>query len=208
MKIPPPVRLIIGAASIMVLWQGVRSLQGSPTDVVKTQKDPNLTASEQYSFVECKKKSGELNNYHRQDMLSVLSAHGISPIILETQRVKDLVKRQIEDGACDYFSGYDRIIDMVGKAQDSENSYRKLSDWKLYTINMYAEAECKLFTGEISSREEQEKLLNEKLSTNESKFAEVDEAEFTSFIKGNTPTMAWLLLQKKSKKDCSYEPTS
>ena len=73
---------------------------------------------------------------------------------------------------------------------------------------MYAEAECKLFTGEISSREEQEKLLNEKLSTNESKFAEVDEAEFTSFIKGNTPTMAWLLLQKKSKKDCSYEPTS
>jgi hypothetical protein len=191
----------------VVLWEGVRSLQ-APSEIIKTQKNPNLTASEQYTFVECKKKNGKYNDYHRKDMLSVLSKHGISPNILETQRVKELVKQQIENGACDFFSDHDRITDTVANIQASDSSYRKLSGWKLYTINMYAEAECKLSTGEISSREEQESLLNQRLSTNESKFSEVDEAEFMSFIKANTSTMAWLTLQKKSKKDCSYEPAS
>jgi len=118
------------------------------------------------------------------------------------------VKREIESGACDFFSDYDRITDMVAKMQDSESSYRKLSGWKLYTINMYAEAECKMSTGEISSRKEQESLLNQRLLKNESMFSEVDEAEFMSFIKANISTVAWLAGQKKSMKDCSYEPVS
>jgi len=207
MKIPLPVRLAIGAVSIVVLWEGVRSLQ-APSEIIKTQKDPNLIAAEQYAFVECKKKNGEYDDYHRKDMLLILGKYGISPNKLETQKVKELVKREIESGACDFFSDYDRITDMVAKMQDSESSYRKLSGWKLYTINMYAEAECKMSTGEISSRKEQESLLNQRLLKNESMFSEVDEAEFMSFIKANISTMAWLAGQKKSMKDCSYEPVS
>lgn len=208
MKFTPQIRIAIGAISLFVLLQGVRTLQGASKEPIKTQKDPNITASEQYAFVECKRRSGEYKDYHHKDMMGVLNAYGIPESILQTQKVKDLANRQIESGGCDFYSGYDRINDMVGKIQSAEGSYRKLSGWQLYTINMYAEAECMISTGELSTRQEQEKLIGEKITENESLFEGVDEKQFTRFVKDNVSTMAWLTQQKKSKRDCSYKPST
>ena len=208
MRFTLPVRIAIGAISLFVLLQGLRTLQGASKEPIKTQKDPNITASEQYAFVECKRKSGEYKDYHHEDMMGVLNAYGIPESILQTQKVKDLVKRQIENGGCDFYSAYDRIKDMVSKIQGAGGTYRKLSGWRLYTINMYAEAECMISTGELSTRQEQEKLIGEKITENESLFEGVDEEQFTRFVKENVSTMVWLTQQKKSQRDCSYKPST
>lgn len=149
--------------------------------------------------------SGEYKDYHYEDMLRVLNSYGIPESILKTQKVKDLANQQIESGSCDFFSGHGRITDMAGDPKDSVASYRKLSGWQLYSVNMFAEAECMMSTGELSSRKEQERIVGEKISENEGLFDGVDENQLTSFLKSNLSTIAWAAQQKKSKKDCRYQ---
>jgi len=207
MRIPPLISLAITAASLLVAWEGMRESHASPNEPIKTQKDPSIVASEQYAFVECKRRSGEYKRYHHEDMIEVLKAYGIPVSILQTQKVKETASRQIKSGGCDFYSGIDRIKDIVGNIQHSESVYHKLSDWQLYTVNMYAEAECKISTGELSSRQEQEKLVEKRLSKGEGLFEGVGVDQFTDFVKGNISTMAWLTLQKKTKGDCTYRPS-
>ena len=178
------------------------TIASSPS--VKTNKDTSITAAEQLSFVLCKKQQGQYKNYHDRDMREVLSVYGIDDSILGTGKVKSLTQKYIEDGVCDFFAGYNRIVDMAPKAGEGEMQFEKLTGWRRQLVVAFSEAECKANLDRLSNQERENYLVNRLNQVSFPNGVSEDELELT--LKANVQAVIWLGREKIANRNCLWMP--
>ncbi|MDC0310455.1 hypothetical protein OAL66_01825 [bacterium] len=174
------------------------------------QKDPEITASEQLTFVECKKLSGDFEERHREDMMKILKFFNVDSRILETQRIKDLVQADIDKGVCDYYSEVDSVFDLGRQMKEQEASaaktYSGFTGWKLATMDIFAEGECRTIRGEFTLEERADFVENE-VAAKDSLFVGVSPENLQEALMNNLGVMAWLIEEKRKVNDCGFIPT-
>ena len=171
---------------------------------IETNKDPAVIAAEQMSFVLCKKQQGQYKNYHDKDMREVLSVYGIDDSILGTAKVKSLTRKYVEDGVCDFFAGYNRIVDMAPKAGEGEMQFEKLTGWKRQLVVAFSEAECKANLDRLSNQERENYLVNRLNQVSFPNGVSEDELELT--LKANLQAVIWLGREKIANRNCLWMP--
>ena len=171
---------------------------------IETKKDSAITAAEQLSFVLCKKQQGQYKNYHDRDLREVLSAYGIDHSILDTGKVKSLTQKYIEDGVCDYFADYSRVMDLAPKAGEGEMQFKKLTGWKREVVAAFSEGECKAHLGGLSNQERENYLLSRLDQV--SYPSGVSEGDVESVFKANIKAVVWLGSEKITNRNCLWMP--
>lgn len=196
--------LIIAAAAlsagVKLLEEHVR--QNANSQVIQTEKDPNITAAEQLSFVLCKKRDGGFTNSHLQDMHYVLKRYGINRSILEKQKVKAMAQEFIDNGSCEFYASYKRIGDMIPEEGEGELKFKSLNGWKREYIKILAEGECRTRTGKLDVRGRESFLVKrlEKIDIPEN----IGQDDAERVVKENLSAIVWLAAQKVKFKDCEW----